>query len=213
MIFDVEAALRRSTRRSKSDVANKLVSMFLHEVSRRACAAGGMQVSDLAYSASVLAAFGRNCLYCGRELTIVAGPVVEHLNGMNRMSVGLHVPGNVAMACKACNNQKRNDDQKLTLAENGWESFLLHDGSRCAAECRTCGYWRKIWPDDMLRRESLAAARKKITEFQLPFSQFVGWSASARGTLTEKIETLYRDCQQFAIKEIGKLVAEVNLDF
>lgn len=213
MSFDVAVALRKSTGRAKSDVANKLVSMFLHEVSRKACAAGGMNVSDSRYSDSVVAAFGRNCLYCGKELTPSAVPVVEHLNGMNRMSVGLHVPGNVAMACKACNNQKRNDDQKLTLAENGWESFLSHDGSRCAADCRTCAYWSLNWPDGDLREEYLAAAKKRVTEFQKPYQQFVSWSALVRGTLRAKIEILYRDCQHFATNEIGKLVAEVNLEF
>jgi hypothetical protein len=35
----------------------------------------------------------------------------------------------------------------------------------------------------------------------------------ARGTLTEKMEILYRDCQRFAADEIGKRVAEVNLEF
>lgn len=213
MSFDVAAALRKSTGRAKSDVANKLVSMFLHEVSRKACAAGGMNVSDSRYSASVLAAFRRNCLYCGRELTADTVPVVEHLNGMNRIIVGLHVPGNVAMACKACNNKKRDDDQKLTLAANGWESFLLHDGSRCAGGCHTCAYWREIWPEEALRKASLAETRRRVTEFQQPYSQFVRWSASARGMLREKIEALYRDCQRFATEEIGKLVAEVGLEF
>lgn len=126
MSFDVAKALRKSTGRAKSDVANKLVSMFLHEVSRKACTAGGMNVSDSRYSNSVVAAFGWNCLYCEKQLTASVVPVVEHLNGMNRMSVGLHVPGNVAMACKTCNNQKRNDDQKLTLAENGWSNIKRH---------------------------------------------------------------------------------------
>lgn len=213
MSFDVAAALRKSTGRAKSDVANKLVSMFLHEVSRKVCAAGGMNVADPRYSASVVAAFGGNCLYCGKELTAAVVPVVEHLNGMNRMSVGLHVPGNVAMACKACNNKKRDDDQKLALAENGWESFLLHDGSRCAAECRTCEYWREIWPEETLRKATLAEAGRRVSEFQQPYSRFVRWSASTRGTLREKIEALYRDCQRFATEEIGKLVAEVDLDF
>jgi hypothetical protein len=213
MSFDVAAALRKSTGRAKSDVANKLVSMFLHEVSRKACAAGGMNVSDSRYSDSVVAAFGRNCLYCGKALAPSAVPVVEHLNGMNRVSVGLHVPGNVAMACKACNNQKRNDDQKLTLAENGWESFLSHDGTQCEEGCRTCAYWRLNCPDAGLRREFLVAARERVTEFQKPYQQFVRWSATTRGTLRVKIEILYRDCQRLATDEIGKLVAEVNLEF
>lgn len=213
MSFDVSAALRKSTGRAKSDVANKLVSMFLHEVSRKACAAGGMNVSDARYSDSVVAVFGTNCLYCQQELTPFAVPVVEHLNGMNRMSVGLHVPGNVAMSCKVCNNKKRDDDQKLSLADNGWESFLSHDGSRCAAECRTCAYWRLIWPDSDSRTGALTAARSRVEEFQKPYYQFVQWSSTARGALRAKIEILYRDCQRFATDEIGKLVAEVNLQF
>lgn len=213
MSFDVAAALRKSTGRAKSDVANKLVSMFLHEVSRKACAAGGMSVSDSRYTESVVAAFGDGCLYCGAELTASSVPVVEHLNGMNRFSVGLHVPGNVAVACKTCNNKKRDDDQKLPLAENGWESFLSHDGTRCAAECNTCAYWRRIWPDVDLRQVSLAAVRERVFRFQDPYQQFVHWSAKARGTLHVKIETLYRDCQRFATDEIGKLAEEIDLEF
>lgn len=213
MSFNVAAALRKSTGRAKSDVANKLVSMFLHDVSRKACAAGGMTVSDPRYTDSVVAAFGNGCLYCGTELAASLVPVVEHLNGMNRVSVGLHVPGNVAMACKACNNQKRDDDQKLSLAENGWESFLSHDGSRCAPACRTCAYWRRFWPDESNRVQALIATRQRVLAFQEPYKQFIQWSASARGTLRVKIEVLYRDCQRFATDEIEKLVAELNLDF
>jgi hypothetical protein len=213
MSFDVAAALRKSTGRAKSDVANKLVSMFLHGVSRKACVAGGMTVSDVRYTNSVVAAFGNGCLYCGQELAPSVVPVVEHLNGMNRVSVGLHVPGNVAMACKACNNQKRDDDQKLPLAENGWESFLSHDGTRCATGCRTCAYWRRIWPEESLRIHALNEARQRVVAFQVPYKQFIQWSAGARDTLRVKIEMLYRDCQRFADEEIKKLVAEVNLDF
>jgi hypothetical protein len=211
--FDVAAALRKSTGRAKSDVANKLVSMFLHDVSRKACVAGGMTVSDVRYTNSVVAAFGNRCLYCGQELAASVVPVVEHLNGMNRVSVGLHVPGNVAMACKVCNNQKRDDDQKLLLAENGWESFLSHDGTRCATGCRTCAYWRRIWPEESLRIHALSEARQRVVAFQVPYKQFIQWSAGARDTLRVKIEMLYRDCQRFADEEIKKLVAEVNLDF
>lgn len=213
MSFDVAAALRKSTARAKSDVANKLVSMFLHDVSRKACAAGGMTVFDPRYTDSVVAAFGHGCLYCGKELVDSVVPVVEHLNGMNRVSVGLHVPGNVAMACRACNNHKRDDDQKLSLAENGWESFLLHDGSRCVPACRTCAYWSMIWPEETERVHALSAARHRVLAFQEPYKQFIQWSAGARSVLRVKIELLYRDCQRFATDEIEKLVAEVNLEF
>ena len=212
MSFDVAAALRKSTGRAKSDVANKLVSMFLHEVSRKACIAGGMSVSDPRYTKSVLAAFGRNCLYCGRQLEQDRA-AVEHLNGMNRFSVGLHVPGNVAMACKRCNNEKRRDDQQLPLSNNGWESFLSHDRSRCTADCKTCGYWAGVWPDLDSRLASLLAAREKVHHFQKPHHRFVNWAVDIRDSLRDKIEILYRDCQQFATVEIGKLTSEVELEF
>jgi hypothetical protein len=212
MSVDVASALRRSTGRAKSDVANKLVSMFLHEVSRKACAAGGRTVTDPRYAESVLAAFGCNCLYCGRGLEPDRAPV-EHLNGMNRVSVGLHVPGNVAVACKRCNNEKRRDDQNLPLADNGWESFLSHDGIRCSTGCKTCAYWASVWPDPEARRKSLEAAKERVFRFQEPFRQFVDWSSKARGELREKIEALYRDCQRFATDEIGKLSSGLDLEF
>ncbi len=209
MSFDVAAALRKSTGRGKSDVANKLVSMFLHEVSRKVCVAGSMSVSDPRYTASVLNAFGQNCLYCGRALEPDRA-TVEHLNGMNRSSVGLHVPGNVAMACKRCNNEKRRDDQYLLLAENGWESFLSHDGTRCPLNCKTCGYWIQIWPDLETRQNSLTATRERVRKFQESYREFVHLSVNAKGALRQKIETLYRDCQRFATDEIRKLTTDIG---
>lgn len=212
MSFNVASALKKSTGRAKSDVANKLVSMFLHEVSRKACLAGGMFVSDPRYAEAVLAAFGQNCLYCDRELEQDRA-AVEHLNGMNRVSVGLHVPSNVAISCKHCNNEKRSDDQNLSLAANGWESFLLHDGSRCGSNCRTCAYWHGICPNQGKLSQSLAVARERVFRFQEPYRQFVYWSASARGSLRQKIETLYRDCQKFATVEIGRLTSDHDFEF
>lgn len=212
MNFDVATALRKSAGRTKSDVANKLVSMFLHEVSRKACIAGGISVTEPHYAESVILHFGSGCLYCGRNLE-KDRVCVEHLNGMNRVSVGLHVPGNVAVACKSCNNKKRNDDQTLKLSENGWESFLFHDGSRCSPPCQTCSYWESIWPDSETRKRSLVCARNQVLRFQEPYQQFVNWSSEIRDLLRQKIELLYRDCQRFATDEIGKLVTEVDLNF
>lgn len=212
MTFDVTSALRKSTGRAKSDVANKLVSMFLHEVSRKACAAARMTVSDLYYAESVLAAFGKECLYCRNALESDR-TTVEHLNGMNRVCVGLHIPGNVAMACKRCNNEKRRDDQNLFLARNGWESFLSHDGSRCNATCKTCVYWTQLWPDRVARKARLKEARDRVRRFQEPYSQIICWSEDVRSSLREKIEILYRDCQKFATDEIAQLTSSTALEF
>ena len=65
----------------------------------------------------------------------------------------------------------------------------------------------------MRRRLEKGIFGGRVTEFQKPYQQFVHWSVTARETLRAKIEILYRDCQRFASEEIGKLVAEVNLEF
>lgn len=214
MKFDSAKALQKATGRAKSDVANKLVSMFLHEVSRRACHAGGLGVADPAYGDAVLVTFGHRCLYCGRDLEHDR-VAVEHLNGMNRFQVGLHVPGNVAISCRRCNNEKRRDDLLPALSCNqwGWESFLFHDGTKCQQPCKTCGYWRDLFPDSKARAEALRTSREKIAAFQVPFRHFTNWADSNRSTIREKVESLYRLCQNFASQEISRLTEEIDFDF
>lgn len=214
MIFDVATALKKSTKRAKSDVANKLVSMFLHEICRRACVLGKMSVSEAKYAESVINSFGDNCLYCGKKLEPDRA-TVEHLDGMNRFRTGLHIPGNVAMACKRCNNEKRRDDQSpvLSIAESGWEAFLSHDELHCNPNCKSCAYWASVWPDSIHRRDSLLAAKKRIHQFRLLYSNFLMLSSEAGPAIRAKVETLYRDCQNFAATEIEELTSGIELIF
>src|SRR5665213_4398473 len=105
--------------------------MFLHELSRKICREWGVRVDGEEYGALVRQRFGNRCPYCLLDLV---GPttIIEHLDGMNRYRVGLHVPGNVLVACRRCNSEKRRDDSRkiLTLADSGWASFLSHGGSK-----------------------------------------------------------------------------------
>jgi hypothetical protein len=214
MTFDSAKALRTATGRAKSDVANKLVSMFLHEISRRVCFAGGRSVSDHEYLEAVVGFFGHRCLYCDRDLERDRA-AVEHLDGMNRFRIGLHVPGNVAVACRRCNSEKRRDDQKpqLALAISGWESFLSHDGTRCNDGCKTCSYWAGLWPEREIRVQHLNHAADRIRRFRLPFARFIEWSEYARPAIQNRVEGLYRSCQQFATTQIDTLTSELNFDF
>lgn len=214
MNFDSAIALKGATGRAKSDVANKLVSMFLHEISRRACLAGGSSVSSPNYHQAVVQAFGHSCLYCMRDLEHDRASV-EHLDGMNRFRAGLHIPGNVAVSCKRCNNEKRRDDQKpqLSLAATGWESFLSHDGTRCAPTCKSCLYWASVLPDIQTRRDLMQLAISRIHEFRQPFSSFIQWSQTVRPTIQKLTENLYRSCQDFATAQIDQLTAELEFDF
>jgi hypothetical protein len=145
MSFQTAAYLRKATGRAKSDVANKLVSMFLHEVSRKVTAKIGFNVADEKYVHAVETEFGGHCCYCGRLLESDRA-AVEHPDGMNRFRAGLHIPGNVIVSCKKCNNEKRRDDQlhELTLAlkqasrgrqRGQWDNFLNLD-TLAATVCR-----------------------------------------------------------------------------
>lgn len=214
MEFDSATALRGATGRAKSDVANKLVSMLLHEISRRACAAGRLSVSDPEYLEAVIRVFGHDCIYCLRTLEHDRA-AVEHLDGMNRFRIGLHVPGNVAMACRNCNREKRRDDQlsKLVLASTGWESFLAHDGLRSLPTCKTCAYWKAIWLDCAVRQTKLQESIDRIRGFVTPYSRFVRWAAKTRPAVQNRVEMLYRSCQVFATREIEILTSEISFDF
>jgi len=210
MSFQTAAYLRKATSRAKSDVANKLVSMFLHEVSRKISASLDLNISDPRYANAVVAKFGIGCCYCARPLESDRA-AVEHLDGMNRFRAGLHIPGNVIVSCKKCNNEKRRDDQlrELKLAKSGWESFLSHDSTKCGFGCNNCEYWRSVWPDDIQRVSNLADARHRIAEFRNDYEQSMRLCQVALPSLHEELEKIYRECQDFATSRIKGAVDKV----
>lgn len=203
---DPTSQLRTATRRAKSDVANKLISMFLHELSRDVSRGLSIKVESEAYAESVRQAFSNLCPYCNVDLLTVV-PVVEHLDGMNRHRVGLHIAGNVLVSCKRCNNEKRRDDSLpvLVLASSGWESFLSHDG-RCGGNCNTCAYWRLVWPVESVRLSSLSESIRRIVAFRDQFPQLNTLRRSISLALSGLVGKLYSDCQQFAETEIRNLL-------
>jgi len=207
---DAASQLRTATRRAKSDVANKLVSMFLHEFSRRICKDWKIRVDSEEYVNLVRSTFDNRCPYCERILATEA--VVEHLDGLNRHRAGLHVPGNVVVACRRCNSEKRRDDTPKvpSLAQAGWESFLLHDGTRCVAECPICTYWAEVFPDPDERRRRLHHNLERIRRFRLGISEFQLVVHPLLGRLPDVLTKLYSDCQTFAAKEIASLLESID---
>lgn len=204
---DPTSQLRSATRRAKSDVANKLISMFLHELSRKVCRTWGSRVDSEEYGELVRMRFGNCCPYCLRDLTDIPS-VIEHLDGMNRYRLGLHIPGNVLVACKKCNSEKRRDDARKTLilADSGWGSFLSHDGIHCTQPCATCLYWASVWPDGPERRRVLAANFEKIRAFRQEFPEFAMTMSSLAQNLPDGLTKLYSDCQLFAETEINSML-------
>jgi hypothetical protein len=206
-VKDQISKLRSATRRAKSDVANKLISMCLHELSRRVSQDWPVKVDGEEYENLVRERFNNQCPYCSRDLTNTES-VIEHLDGMNRYRAGLHVPGNVLVACRRCNSEKRRDDslKVLSLARSGWESFLSHDGTRCAAACRTCQYWESIWEDRAERRSRLSENLGRVRSFRDAFAEFQHILPSLMETQPALLTRLYSDCQVFAETEIKSLL-------
>jgi len=208
---DPTSQLRYATRRAKSDVANKLISMFLHELSRKISEKWLLKVDSEEYEGLVRKWFDNRCPYCSRSLADTVC-VIEHLDGMNRYRAGLHVPGNVLVACKTCNSEKRRDDslKVLLLAKSGWESFLSHDGTRCAGSCLTCLYWTRVWDDETERRLRLTENLQKVRAFRRAFAAFEQVFPSLIEILPTLLTKLYSDCQIFAEKEITVLLQTVE---
>ena len=88
--------------------------MFLHELSRRISENWAVKVDGEEYEELVRRWFNNLCPYCSRNLADTVS-VIEHLDGMNRYRAGLHAPGNVLVACKKCNSEKRRDDSLKVL--------------------------------------------------------------------------------------------------
>jgi hypothetical protein len=206
-VKDPTSQLRSATRRAKSDVANKLISMFLHELSRKLCQNWQLRVDGDEYGDVVRQWFDNKCPYYLRNLFDTES-IIEHLDGMNRCRAGLHVPGNVLVACRRCNGEKRRDDAQriLLLAESGWASFLSHDGTRCAPRCFTCRYWRSVWDDETERTRQLAENLLRIRSFRRTFSEFERVLPALQETLPSLLAKLYSDGQSFAELEIRSLL-------
>jgi hypothetical protein len=209
---DPASKLLKGNTNAKSDVANKLISMFLHELSRSISKTCVVKVKSKEYVQMVRDAFNNLCPYCSRSLTW-DNSIVEHLDGMNRRRAGLHVPGNVLVACKECNNRKRTDDSRpasLLLAPSGWASFLSHDGTGCSPKCMTCKHWEQIWPDLTERRAHLSENRARVQAFRDGFTEFSYDLSSLMENLPSRLIDLYSECQTFAMNEIDSLLKEVQ---
>jgi hypothetical protein len=204
---DPSSQLRSATRRAKSDVANKLVSMFLHELSRKICEDWEIKVDSEHYEELVRTWFKNRCPYCSVDLMSTVS-VIEHLDGMNRYRAGLHTPGNVLVACKRCNNEKRRDDSSriLFLASTGWESFLSHDSSRCLESCSTCVYWKIVWENDSERKLRMAENLETLRSFRRSFAEFERALPDIAEKLPVLLTKVYSDCQMFAETEIKSLL-------
>lgn len=213
MSFDAAKYLRGATGRAKSDVANKLISMFLHDLSKRICKELKVNISDINYLENIQNSFAGRCCYCDGILE-ADRVATEHPDGMNRFRAGLHITGNVLVSCKKCNNAKRLDDQKptLVLAPTGWESFLSHDSKRCEKACKTCLYWTSRFSEAGEKDNQLASAKLKITNFRMKYAKPLAINQKIRSIIISRLDSVYRECQEFAADRIQIATTEVLLE-
>ena len=195
--FDPISRLRRRNQRQKSDVAQKLIAMCLHEVSAVLVRERPfLRVETTEYEAAVRFAFSTQCVFCQLELT--SDLHVEHLDAMNRVRAGLHVAGNVVLSCKHCNWAKRNDDQGRGIVDkgSGWEDFLAHTDGACADGCSGCQYWLERFPDESTRTALRSRQRVRIMEFRTQFH--IDALRRASLSMVQELERVYRSWQASA---------------
>ncbi len=102
--------------RTKADISNTAVRIFLQEVGKRYDDLRGMPryTGTRAQKLEVLEYFDHECCYCGEHLGL-QNLNQDHLIPVNKRSLGLHAWGNVVPACSRCNSKKQQKD---------WESYL-----------------------------------------------------------------------------------------
>ncbi|MGY1663884.1 HNH endonuclease [Geodermatophilus sp. SYSU D00705] len=99
-------------RRSKADVPNRIVRIFLEHAGEQYDRSRGFKPYSK-MTDEVLDHFGCACAYCGAQ----GEPLVEeHVVPINRESVGLHAWGNLVPACKPCNAAKRSFSWRQHMA-------------------------------------------------------------------------------------------------
>jgi CRISPR/Cas system Type II protein with McrA/HNH and RuvC-like nuclease domain len=102
--------------RSKSDISNSALRIFLQEVGKFYDEARGFEKfgPKRNQKQELLNYFQSACCYCGTEIGLKSLSQ-DHLVPMNKSSLGLHSWGNVVPCCQSCNNQKQ---------QKPWQEFI-----------------------------------------------------------------------------------------
>ena len=93
--------------RSKSDISNAAIRMFLQEVGRVYDQARGFEQykSGRSQKQDLLTYFENTCCYCGASIDL-SSMSEDHMIPINKTDLGLHCWGNVVPSCGNCNKTK-----------------------------------------------------------------------------------------------------------
>ena len=102
--------------RSKSDIANSAIRIFLQKVGIFYDEERGFDkfVPNKKQKETLLEYFNYECCFCGEDID-AKSLSQDHLVAMNKASLGLHAWGNVVPCCQACNNEKQ---------QKPWDVFI-----------------------------------------------------------------------------------------
>lgn len=102
--------------RSKSDISNSAIRIFLQDVGKFYDQARGFEPfgPKVGQKDELLSYFDHKCCFCGVEIDRKSMSQ-DHLIPMNKGSLGLHAWGNVVPCCQACNNKKQ---------QKPWDEYL-----------------------------------------------------------------------------------------
>jgi hypothetical protein len=103
--------------RSKSDISNSAIRIFLQDVGKYYDEARGFEPfgPKVAQKDELLGFFNHECCFCGVEINRKTLSQ-DHLIPMNKTDLGLHAWGNVVPCCQQCNNDKQ---------QKHWQDFLF----------------------------------------------------------------------------------------
>jgi hypothetical protein len=112
--------------RSKSDISNSAIRIFLQDVGKYYDEARGFEPfgPKVTQKDELLEFFGCQCCFCGAPIDRKSLSQ-DHLIPMNKSSLGLHAWGNVVPCCLACNNEKQ---------QRPWQEFIISKADSKAAE-------------------------------------------------------------------------------
>jgi 5-methylcytosine-specific restriction endonuclease McrA len=115
--------------RSKSDISNSAIRIFLQDVGRFYDQERGYApFSPTANQKDqLLEYFSYRCCFCNVEIDSKTLSQ-DHLIPMNKTHLGLHAWGNVVPCCSSCNNEKQ---------QKNWRAFLPRKSNEVEAQIRS----------------------------------------------------------------------------
>lgn len=109
---------------TESYIANMVVRNILRDIGEKLKNYETYKKNKEEHRKELLSHFGKECCYCGSKGK-KEKLETDHIIGMNKRELGFDCLGNVAPACRSCNQKKNNLSKKNSGDKRyGWEIYL-----------------------------------------------------------------------------------------